>query len=158
MHTMKFFILMPVIFMFSLSTAIGQIIFYKQIDFGALSHFWSATEHNPLSSIENSLKGCWRAERPIYTGPSIGGGLFTITPVFTLEAFPIPSGNSIPIRIPEVEANSRVMILNLEGEVIYEEMLSQRETIMDITELAFGYYIVQYQGQSHSWKLPLIKQ
>ena len=77
---------------------------------------------------------------------------------FVPEAFPIPAANNIPIRIPSLEDNSRVMILSLEGQIIYEEQLFDLETWIDINQLDYGYYIVKYESSNSSWQLPLIKQ
>ena len=104
------------------------------------------------------LEGCWRSTKLSPVGFGGGWQKKETAIVFEPQPFPIPAKGAIPIRIPGVEADSRIYILNLEGEILYEARLISLETWLDIQTLEMGYYIVKYEGGNNSWKLPLIKQ
>lgn len=144
----------------SMTNALSQVIFYKQINMGWLANLWQNSAESTLASkLENSLKGCWRNSSVEFARIEIGGGVAQIEiQGFVPEAFPIPAKSNIPIRIPSLETNSRVMILSLEGQVLYEEQLFSLETWININQLDYGYYIVKYEGANFTWQLPLVKQ
>ena len=143
----------------SITNALSQVIFYKQINIGWLADFWQGSQEKTLfSTLENTVEGCWRNTSLKSKRLEVGGGVTSKNLLtFELEAFPIPAKGNIPIRIPRLEANSRVLIMSLEGQVLYEEQLFSLETFIDINQLDFGYYIVKYESNNYSWQLPLIK-
>lgn len=155
---MKHIFLILLAMSFNLSTALAQVFFYKKINAGFLSGVWTETGAKDMFTyLSASLEGCWRSSKSTIEG--YGGGLSRSKIIaFEPQAFPIPAKELIPIRIPELEPNSKIYILNLEGEILHEARLTALETWLDIQMLDIGYYIVKYEGGNASWKLPLIKQ
>ena len=152
--------LLLLVWAMSLSDSIAQVIFHKKVNIGAIALLWSEEKPENFNTIlQDNLKGCWRQTELRMEGLSFGRaipekGLKTFVP----EAFPIPATGPIPIRIPELEGESRVLILSLEGRVLHRQKLYTLETWLNIEMLSRGYYIVRYEGRNHSWRLPLIKR
>jgi hypothetical protein len=156
---MKHIFLFVLAMSFNTSTALAQVFFHKKIDVGFLSGLWSeARQQDLLTNLNAGLEGCWRSTKLSPKGYGGGWQRKEAAVVFEPQAFPIPAHGAIPIRIPGVEADSRIYILNLEGEILHEARLTNPETLLDIQMLEMGYYIVKYEGGDTSWKLPLIKQ
>ena len=73
----------------------------------------------------------------------------------SFKVYPNPSAGSITIEVPE---NSRLSIYNVQGQVVFEAKQNASSTVLELSHLGKGIYIVQCQNEQAVSSQPLIIQ
>jgi len=64
---------------------------------------------------------------------------------FELKVFPNPANNVVTISVNNL-SNQPVVITNTSGQIVYQQILQQPTTTIDISQWASGVYVVRYAG------------
>lgn len=76
--------------------------------------------------------------------------------IFTL--YPNPAGNYIQVSVPENLDNKVVSIYDNSGTLVLQHKSQDKESVIDISRLRKGIYIVNFKSDQKSWTKKLIKK
>ena len=91
------------------------------------------------------------------TSEDISTGAIGISQQLVPNTFSNPILDYLPIKVANVDEESKLKIYKVSGELVFETALLTLETELDVKALEYGYYIVEYTSKGAAWKLPLIK-
>jgi hypothetical protein len=79
------------------------------------------------------------------------------TIISEIELFPNPASSSLTVNIPERMLNSKLNILNLEGQIVYTDILKSTSNTISLNPLKQGIYFVKITGADATVTKKIIK-
>jgi hypothetical protein len=76
---------------------------------------------------------------------------------FDFMVMPNPAGNSVTLRVSNYKPGAVISICDITGKTIQTVPVTQTETLVDVSELAAGVYLVRYEDGLHSQTIKLNK-
>jgi hypothetical protein len=74
------------------------------------------------------------------------------------QIYPNPATDHLSIEIPSFSSATAVKIFNMHGQVVFSSMLSNQKTIVDVSTLMRGAYVVEVLSSDGISRQKLIKQ
>lgn len=78
---------------------------------------------------------------------------------FVVEAFPNPTTEKLTVRVNgKMGANAYVVVVDMHGKLILQQEVRDRETVLNLTQLALGVYFVKYIDSKQSQTIKFDKK
>lgn len=85
---------------------------------------------------------------------SVTPGLQTLT----LKAFPNPCTEQLHLQSDEMQGNSHIRLLNLQGQLVMQQAVNGQEINLDLQHIPAGLYLLQWQNATHVGTQRIVKQ
>jgi hypothetical protein len=75
-----------------------------------------------------------------------------------IEAYPNPAHNTVTVRVNGASANGKIQLTDIAGRILNTTDVKAAETILDISRLSPGIYMIKYQNENINQTLKINKQ
>ena len=121
---------------------------------GATSQSYTATA-NGNYAVEMTLGGVCKDTSACVNISTVG--LDELSSNTTVRAYPNPMNEQVTIELQKVVANTQVTIVNVEGKVVYNNVVNTGKISVDGSTWSNGIYIVKITNEEYTKTLKLIK-
>ena len=121
---------------------------------GATSQSYTATA-NGNYAVEITLGGVCKDTSACVNIATVG--LDELSSNTTVRAYPNPMNEQVTIELQKVVANTQVTIVNVEGKVVYNNVVNTGKISVDGSTWSNGIYIVKITNEEYTKTLKLIK-
>lgn len=76
-----------------------------------------------------------------------------------IQVFPVPTSSELTVKLPIHLVNSMMQIVNVEGKLVREQLLSNQNNDLNLDGLSQGIYLLQIhdQNQTSTYRIQLIQ-
>ena len=85
-----------------------------------------------------------------YCGKIYSGVRNEVENTFAIELHPNPTNGKLNVKLTNIGSEASLVVLSIQGQIVRMETITQEETMLDLSALAKGVYLIKVQSDGNT--------